>query len=80
LITIAANSETTSDDRVKQAFFIVEPNREQLTRIGDLLDAGDLHTVVDAVVPLSRASAAYTGEVDGRLGRGKVVVAVTHEL
>ena len=34
MITIAADSETTTDDRVKQAFFIVEPNREQLTQIG----------------------------------------------
>jgi NADPH:quinone reductase-like Zn-dependent oxidoreductase len=34
MITIAADSEATTDDRVKQAFFIVEPNREQLSRIG----------------------------------------------
>ncbi len=77
MITIAADSEATVDERVKQAFFIVEPNREQLRRIGDLLDAGDLHPVVDAVVPLSQASAAYTGAVHDRIGRGKIVVAVT---
>ena len=76
MITIAAESETTTDDRVKQAFFIVEPNHEQLTRIGDLLEAGDLHPVVDAVLPLTQASAAYTGEVRQRRGRGKVVIAV----
>ncbi len=78
MITIAASGETTSDDRVKQAFFIVEPNREQLARIADLLDTGELHAVVDAVLQLSQAPAAYTGEVYGRLGRGKLVVAVTH--
>jgi NADPH:quinone reductase-like Zn-dependent oxidoreductase len=76
MITIAADSETTTDDRVKQAFFIVEPHHEQLTRIGDLLEAGDLHPVVDAVLPLVQASAAYTGEVRQRRGRGKLVVAV----
>jgi NADPH:quinone reductase-like Zn-dependent oxidoreductase len=76
LITIAADSEATSDDRVKQAFFIVEPNHEQLTRIGELLEAGDLHPVVDAVLPLAQASTAYTGEVRQRRGRGKLVVAV----
>src|SRR5262249_41426288 len=76
MITIAADSETTTDDRVKQAFFIVEPNHAQLTRIGDLLEAGDLHLVVDAVLPLSQASAAYAGEVSQRRGRGKLVVAV----
>ena len=76
MITIAADSETTTDDRVKQAFFIVEPHYEQLTWIGDLLEAGDLHPVVDAVLPLAQASAAYTEEVRQRRGRGKLVVAV----
>jgi NADPH:quinone reductase-like Zn-dependent oxidoreductase len=78
MITIAADSETTTDDRVKQAFFIVEPDHEQLTRIGNLLEAGDLHPVVDAVLPLTQASAAYTGEIRERRGRGKLVVTVAH--
>ena len=76
MITIAADSEYTTDARVKQAFFIVEPNREQLTQIGSLLEAGDLQPVVDAVLPLTRASEAYTGEVRQRRGCGKLVVAV----
>ncbi len=76
MITIAADSETTTDDRVKQAFFIVEPNHEQLTRIGDLLESRDLQPVVDAVLPLTQASAAYTGETRQRRGRGKLVIAV----
>jgi len=76
MITIAADSEATADDRVKQAFFIVEPNREQLIRVGDLLDAGRLRTAVDAVLPLREAAAAYTGTVKERRGRGKLVVAV----
>lgn len=76
MITSAADSETTTDDRVKQAFFIVEPNHTQLTQIGSLLEAGDLQPVVDAVLPLTRASEAYTGEVRQRRGCGKLVVAV----
>jgi len=76
MITIAAASETPADDRVKQAFFIVEPDHEQLTRIGRMLDAGDLRTFVDAVLPLAQTSAAYTGAVKQRRGRGKLVVAV----
>lgn len=76
MITVAADNDTTTDDRVRQAFFIVEPNHEQLTRIAHMLDAGGLRTVVDMVVPLGQASAAYTGKVRGRRGRGKVVVAV----
>jgi NADPH:quinone reductase-like Zn-dependent oxidoreductase len=76
MITIAADSETTTDDRVKRAFFIVEPHHEQLTRIGELLEGGDLHPIVDAVLPLAQASAAYTGDARQRRGRGKLVVAV----
>src|SRR4029450_3313902 len=69
MITIAADSETTTDDRVKQAFFIGEPNREQLSRIGHMLDAGDLRMVVDAVLPLTQATVAYTGGAVQRRGR-----------
>jgi NADPH:quinone reductase-like Zn-dependent oxidoreductase len=76
MVTIAANSETTNDNRVKQAFFIVEPNHDQLTRIGDLLDSDVLHPVVDAVLPLAQASSAYTEKATQRLGRGKIVVSV----
>jgi NADPH:quinone reductase-like Zn-dependent oxidoreductase len=76
MITIAADSEWTNDERVKQAFFIVEANHDHLTRIGELLDAGTLHPVVDAVLPFDQAAAAFAGEVRSRLGRGKLVVAV----
>ena len=78
MITIALQSEMTTDNRVKQAFFIVEPNHEQLIHIGDLLESGDLHPVVDYVLPLSQASSAYAGEVKQRLGCGKLVVTVAH--
>jgi NADPH:quinone reductase-like Zn-dependent oxidoreductase len=79
MITVAADGETTTDDRVKQAFFIVEPNQEQLIRIGELLESGDLHPEVDAVLPLARAAAAFAGEVSERRGRGKMVVTVARE-
>jgi NADPH:quinone reductase-like Zn-dependent oxidoreductase len=80
MITIAADAETTTDDRVKQAFFIVEPNQEQLTRVGELLESGKLRPMVDAVLPMSQAAAAYGGEVKDRRGRGKVVVTVAQEV
>lgn len=76
MVTIAATGETTSDDRIKRAFFIVEANRDQLLRIGALLEGGDLRPVVDAVVPFSQAPAAYVGDLDCRRGRGKLVVDV----
>jgi NADPH:quinone reductase-like Zn-dependent oxidoreductase len=76
MITIAAQSEQQAEERVKQAFFIVEPNQQQLIEIGELLNSGRLQTVVDTVVPFSRASDAYTGKLATKRGRGKVVVQI----
>jgi NADPH:quinone reductase-like Zn-dependent oxidoreductase len=76
LVTVAADSETTTDERVKRAFFIVEPSREQLIRVGELLESGELRPVVDAVIPLAQAAAAFTGELRQRRGRGKLVATV----
>jgi len=77
LVTIAATGEGASaDERTKAAFFIVEPNHEQLTEIARLLENGTLRTFVDAVVPLEEASAAYFGKINRRHGYGKVVVSV----
>ena len=72
---IVSTAEGSTDPRVKQAFFIVEPNQKQLVEIGDLLDAGRLRTVVDAVVPLSQAPEVYAGTVP-RQHHGKIVVSV----
>jgi len=41
-----------------------------------MLDAGDLRTEVDAVLPLHRAAEAYAGTVKERRGRGKLVISV----
>lgn len=76
MVTVAAESEQPADDRVKGAFFIVEPNRQQLTEVADMVDSGRLEVFVDTIVPLAEASDAYTGRLAGRRGRGKVVVAV----
>jgi len=75
MVTVASNSESTSDERVTKAFFIVEAKREQLMEISRLLDARELRTVVDITVPFSRAAEAYAGSVK-RQGRGKMVVIV----
>ncbi len=75
LVTIAAANETSSEERIKQAFFIVEPNRQQLIEIARLLDSGELRAIVDTQVPFSRAAEAYAGTT-GRRGRGKLVVLV----
>jgi NADPH:quinone reductase-like Zn-dependent oxidoreductase len=76
MVTIAANAEGVTEQRVKDAFFIVEPSREQLEEIGGLLDSGELKTFVNAVVPFEEAAEAYANLVPKRLGYGKVVVSV----
>jgi NADPH:quinone reductase-like Zn-dependent oxidoreductase len=74
MVTIAADSEGASDRRVKDAFFIVEPNQRQLREVAHLIDAGHLKTFIKAVVALDGAAAAYDGSLKG--GRGKIVVAI----
>ncbi|MGC1171006.1 MAG: NADP-dependent oxidoreductase [Candidatus Acidiferrales bacterium] len=77
MVTIAADSETTADQRVKDAFFIVEPNQKQLFEIARLLDAGTLKAFVSAVVPLEDAAIAYRGVLPDKRGYGRVVLAVS---
>ncbi len=73
LVTIAADSEGTRDERTRQAFFIVEPSGTQLTRIAHLLEAGELRCFVGAEVPLASASDAYRDAL-AKGGPGKVVL------
>lgn len=76
LVTIAASSEGQKDERTEKAFFIVEPNREQLDEIADRLEAGLFHCAVDAVLPFARAADAYGGKIEKGQGRGKVVISL----
>jgi NADPH:quinone reductase-like Zn-dependent oxidoreductase len=79
LVTIAADSETTKDERTKAAFFIVEPNKQRLAELADLFDCGELKPFVDAVLPWKEASAGYFGAVKRKKGCGKLVIAVADE-
>jgi NADPH:quinone reductase-like Zn-dependent oxidoreductase len=76
MVTIASDSESETDERVKAAFFIVEPNQSQLVEIAKQIDDGRLKAFVKAAVPLEAASAAYSGGVQRNGGHGKVVVVV----
>ena len=75
LVTVASSAEASEDPRVKQAFFIVEPSRQQLASLADLIDSGKLHTVIGTVVPLSQAPDFFAGKLP-RPRRGKAVIAV----
>ena len=59
LVTIAASGERTADERIRAAFFIVEPSRSQLEEIGWLIDSTALRPIVGSVFPLAEARQAY---------------------
>ena len=72
LVTIAASSERTADERTRAAFFIVEPSRSQLEEIAWLIDSGAIRPIVGSVFPLAEARQAYLQKP----ARGKVVLQV----
>jgi NADPH:quinone reductase-like Zn-dependent oxidoreductase len=76
LITIVSGLPEDAEQRVKDAFFIVEPNQQQLLEVAKLLDEGKLKTFVNAVVPFEKASDAYDGAIPNKRGYGKVVIAL----
>jgi NADPH:quinone reductase-like Zn-dependent oxidoreductase len=76
VVTIATNSEGKTDERIKKAFFIVEPNEEQLEEITEMLNVKDLKCFVDSIVPLEKASDAYCGKISDRKGRGKTALSL----
>ncbi len=77
MVTVASESGAATEQRVKDAFFIVEPNRKQLEEAALMIDRGELRVFVKATVPFSDASAAYSGKSADRSGFGKLVVAVS---
>lgn len=76
MITIASSSEAATDQRVKDAFFIVQPNQKQLVEIANQVDAGHLRAFVKATVALNEASAAYSGAFRDKGGNGKIVISM----
>ena len=55
---------------VRFAYFIVEPNRDELIQIGQLIEAGQLRPIIDTVFPLAQARQAYEQATKGHT-RGK---------
>lgn len=66
---------TIAEEAPGAIYFVVEPDREQLTELGALVDAGELRVEVDSVFPLTEARAAFE-RVESRGKRGKVVLEV----
>jgi NADPH:quinone reductase-like Zn-dependent oxidoreductase len=88
LVSVASQDLPTTFDNLRAYFkekgesygidatwFIVHPSRDQLIRIGDLIDSGQVKPVVDTILPLSQASQAYEG-ANGVHKHGKIVLRV----
>lgn len=60
---------------VRAVFFIVQTNRAELVRIGELIDAGQLRPIVAEVLTLAQAGQAYEHKQGGRTP-GKIVLQV----
>jgi NADPH:quinone reductase-like Zn-dependent oxidoreductase len=68
-------ASVTKGHDVRFAWFVVQPNREQLIQIGSLIDAGKLRPIIDAVFPLAQARQAYEQGTKGHT-RGRIVLRV----
>jgi NADPH:quinone reductase-like Zn-dependent oxidoreductase len=77
MVSIAAEGEVLTDPAVRDAYFIVKPDRGQLMEVAKLIDGGALKTFVNAAVPLSRAAEAYGGNAGQRRGYGKMVIVIS---
>jgi NADPH:quinone reductase-like Zn-dependent oxidoreductase len=77
-IAVPRPPEREPRDGRRAIWFVVEPNREQLIDIGNLIDGGRLRPIVSAVLPLAEGRAAYGAGHNGR-GPGKTVLLVAEE-
>ena len=77
LVSVASppSAEKAKAHGVRSAWFVVEPNREQLIQIGDLIDTGQIRPIIEMVLPLSQARQAYEQGARGHT-RGKIVLRV----
>jgi NADPH:quinone reductase-like Zn-dependent oxidoreductase len=59
MVTIATDAERFTDPRVRDAFFIVQPNRIQLIEIGRLINDGVMRPIVGHVFSMKQFRQAY---------------------
>lgn len=76
LVTIAADAERLSQPRVRDAFFIVEPNRDQLIEIARLIDAAVIRPIVGAAFSMENFRQAY----EQKPVRGKHVLCIAEQI
>ncbi len=78
LVSIASPpppASVANGQAVRFAFFVVEPNHNELIQIGEWIEAGRVRPVIDTVFPLAQARQAYQQAAQGH-ARGKIVLRV----
>jgi len=79
LVSVAEQPpEISGGNQIEVTYFIVEPNREQLTGITRLVESRHLWPSVDSVSPLGEARAAFERSL-ARGRRGKIVLRVADD-
>ena len=74
-VTVATQSASAAEQRIRDAFMLVRADGLQLGQIGDLIDAGELRIFVHEIFPLAKAREAYSRASQGNM-RGKVAISV----
>jgi NADPH:quinone reductase-like Zn-dependent oxidoreductase len=77
LVSVVTPFEGTDRPGTSGAFFVVEPDRAALTKLAQLIDAGELRPIVSEAYPLKCGREAFEAKL--RSGTpGKVVLRVAH--
>jgi len=78
LVSIAQTPEETSATQhdVSASFCFIQPNREQLEKLAELADAGQLKVNIDSEFGLDQVSEAHTRSETGR-AQGKIIINVS---
>jgi NADPH:quinone reductase-like Zn-dependent oxidoreductase len=78
LVSVVSPQPSFADAKARDVcpvWFVVETNLDQLIQIGTLIDAGQIRSIIEIVLPLSEARKAYEQGARGHK-RGKIVLRV----
>jgi NADPH:quinone reductase-like Zn-dependent oxidoreductase len=70
--------ELAAQRKVAAVYFVVEPNRDQLTELARLADRGDLRPSIDEVFQLTDARSAFQRSL-GNQRHGKIVLSIVDD-
>ncbi|HEY7146615.1 MAG TPA: NADP-dependent oxidoreductase [Streptosporangiaceae bacterium] len=73
-VVSAVDSEPSAPAGTRSVFFVVEPDRPQLTELARLVDSGQIHPVVAKLVPMADGAAEAFGAKHAGGLLGKVVL------